>query len=334
MGCLRIGAAGWQTVRAMEKFERTPCPALKSYSEHFNCVEVSSTFFHSPSPSTFAGWAALTPTDFRFSLRIPEAVSHVDLEIAERLSRLRTFLARIEPMGEKLGLLILTLPVDVAFNPSSIELLSRVKDQCEDRLVCQARHPSWLSPEADQMLKDEDIALASVIGGASAGPRPPVGSRRRQYWRVHHAPRGGHSSKMFSETKWLSRGAEEVWIICDTCNHAEHLVESQSIGIGDEPSTAPAAPGPPRSDCRTDSHRPDPLDASRLQRFHLYFLTKDHTVSHILAVEFSSCEEAFEWIGRHRFTHNIEVWSESELIAVCPWTLCPNRTSSTGVIAP
>ena len=336
MSRVRIGAAGWQTVRAIERTERDPGRALKSYGELFTCVEVSSTFFRVPSMSTFASWASLTPGDFRFALRVPEAVSHLDLEIPERISRLQTFLARLRPLDEKCGLLILTLPVDAVFGQTSIELLARVQDHCGNRLVCQARHQSWSSTEADQQLKARGIPLASIIGGASIASRAPVGDGTRQYWRVHHAPGQDHGEKIYHELAAHFGGSDEVWIVCDHCRQAEHLVSiSLATPASPQASNSPAKLGQTQRKVQPHTLPLTCPDQQIQQTFHLYFLKNDHSVSHILAVEFASCEQVFQWIGGHKYAHDIEVWRDSELIAVCPSVLClSRRAKGSGTGAP
>src|ERR1700740_3232525 len=50
---------------------------LAYYAEHFNTVEIDSTFYACPSPSTVKGWAQKTPDDFIFSVKVPQTITHV-----------------------------------------------------------------------------------------------------------------------------------------------------------------------------------------------------------------------------------------------------------------
>src|SRR5258707_9315622 len=49
---------------------------LSYYATQFAMVEVDSTFYECPSPSTVTNWAARTPEDFTFCVKIPQVITH------------------------------------------------------------------------------------------------------------------------------------------------------------------------------------------------------------------------------------------------------------------
>src|SRR3954471_3922325 len=49
---------------------------LRFYAEHFNTVEINSTFYGVPAPATVKGWAERTPADFEFSLKLYQKFTH------------------------------------------------------------------------------------------------------------------------------------------------------------------------------------------------------------------------------------------------------------------
>jgi hypothetical protein len=58
---------------------------LSYYATQFATVEVDSTFYGCPSPNTVNNWAARTPEDFIFSVKIPQiccGVSYVAQSVA------------------------------------------------------------------------------------------------------------------------------------------------------------------------------------------------------------------------------------------------------------
>jgi len=61
---------------------------LAFYAEHFNTVEVDSTFYGCPSASTVNNWAARTPKGFIFSVKVPQLCGDENY-VATRLERLR-----------------------------------------------------------------------------------------------------------------------------------------------------------------------------------------------------------------------------------------------------
>ena len=49
---------------------------LEAYAKRLNSVEVNSSFYHMPTQTTTAKWAALTPEGFRFSFKANRKITH------------------------------------------------------------------------------------------------------------------------------------------------------------------------------------------------------------------------------------------------------------------
>jgi hypothetical protein len=49
---------------------------LSYYATQFPTVEVDSTFYGCPSPTTVSNWSARTPEDFIFCVKIPQVITH------------------------------------------------------------------------------------------------------------------------------------------------------------------------------------------------------------------------------------------------------------------
>ena len=67
LGTCAFTAPGWAGSfypKGMKPEER-----LTFYAEHFDTVEVDSTFYGTPSPHTVSEWAQRTPENFIFSLK-------------------------------------------------------------------------------------------------------------------------------------------------------------------------------------------------------------------------------------------------------------------------
>ena len=67
-------------------------------------VEVDSTFYACPTPRTVSNWAARTPENFVFSVKVPQAVTHekvlvdCDAELAEFFGTMDLLAAKLGPM--------------------------------------------------------------------------------------------------------------------------------------------------------------------------------------------------------------------------------------------
>ena len=49
---------------------------LSFYANHFHTVEVDSTFYACPTSRTVSNWAARTPENFVFSVKVPQTITH------------------------------------------------------------------------------------------------------------------------------------------------------------------------------------------------------------------------------------------------------------------
>ncbi len=86
MGELRIGTSGWNYPTGKGTWNGIFYPAtrgrskqfdeLRFYAEHFDTVEVNSTFYGQPRGEVTRGWADRTPTGFEFSIKLYQKFTH------------------------------------------------------------------------------------------------------------------------------------------------------------------------------------------------------------------------------------------------------------------
>src|SRR6267378_4925783 len=74
LGTSAFTAAGWPG--SFYPVGMKPAGYLTYYASQFKTVEVDSTFYGCPSASTVNNWAARTPEDFIFSVKIPQVITH------------------------------------------------------------------------------------------------------------------------------------------------------------------------------------------------------------------------------------------------------------------
>ena len=108
---IRIGSSGW-SYEAWEGifYSIGEKNKLQFYSKFFNTVEVDSTFYSFPTKQLIETWYKNTPEEFKFSLKIPKVITHEEKLSAHSLIELNKFLELIEPLKNKLGVLLIQLP--------------------------------------------------------------------------------------------------------------------------------------------------------------------------------------------------------------------------------
>lgn len=101
---ISIGTCGWSYKGWLGIFYPDKTPAgefLSAYAKHYPVVEVDSSFYVTPSRRTVEGWRDKTPAAFRFSLKVPQVITHEKL-LKDCELETDTFLAAARILGGKL----------------------------------------------------------------------------------------------------------------------------------------------------------------------------------------------------------------------------------------
>ncbi len=212
---VRIGTAGWSLPRATADAFPGTGMHLERYARVLDCAEINSSFQRSHRVEIYARWAAQTPPGFRFSAKLPRAITHEGRLHAAR-EPLQRFLAQAAGLGERLAVLLVQLPPSLAFEPRPArDFFSLLSGLFGGTVVCEPRHASWFEPEADRLLiaarvgrvaADPARRAAAAAPGGWLGPAGD-GAGAVLYHRWHGAPRTYRSSY---DNAWLRARAEEV----------------------------------------------------------------------------------------------------------------------------
>lgn len=202
-----------------------PADFLEQYASVFNAVEGNTTFYSLPAEETVARWAEQTSEAFRFAFKFPREVTH-DRGLVECGPLVAAFLARLEPLGPRLGPFMIQLPA--AFGPSRIDALDGfLADLPPDfEYAVELRHPAFcdgggearvnelLGERAcDRVLMDTRAMRAGdphhpdVVRAAHDKPDLPVHATV-----THHTPFVrfvGHPDPIPNEV-WLARWCERL----------------------------------------------------------------------------------------------------------------------------
>jgi len=84
MGEIRIGTASWTDPGFVEDWYPKDLPApdrLRWYAEHFDLVEINSTFYALPALSSVKRWHEETPEGFLFDVKLPKVLSRHSMEV-------------------------------------------------------------------------------------------------------------------------------------------------------------------------------------------------------------------------------------------------------------
>ena len=82
---------------------------LAFYADHFDSVEVDSTFYACPSAKTVSGWFSKTPGNFIFSVKVPQTITH-DKVLVDCDAEWKEFLDTMSLLHQKLGPIVFQFP--------------------------------------------------------------------------------------------------------------------------------------------------------------------------------------------------------------------------------
>lgn len=189
-----VGCAGWSLPSSCAAHFADGDSALQRYASRFPVVEINSSFYRLHQASTYARWASVVPAGFRFSVKMPQTISHV-AGLRGTASVLDPFLDGVQHLGDRLGALLLQLPPRLEYEGRVASALFRaLRRRTHVPVACEPRHASWFSAAADALLRAHGIARVAADPARTPGGAVPAGAQNWSYWRLHGHPRVYYSA--------------------------------------------------------------------------------------------------------------------------------------------
>lgn len=153
---IRIGASAWTFEDWQGAFYPPDLPHshwLQFYARYFPAVEVDSTFYGPPAENAVRRWMELTPASFRFSCKLPRAITHV-CRLRDCTAEMDAFLRAIEPLAAKLQVLLIQLPPSFVLKDGRAALRKFLAQLPKDfRFAIEFRNPGWHRPQIINLLE-------------------------------------------------------------------------------------------------------------------------------------------------------------------------------------
>ena len=99
---IRVGCAGWGIPREAAGCFSSEGLHLERYARVLNCCEINSTFYRSHKEATWVRWRQLVPPEFRFSVKMPRAITHEGALNCDS-DAVSSFFRQIGALSEKAG---------------------------------------------------------------------------------------------------------------------------------------------------------------------------------------------------------------------------------------
>jgi uncharacterized protein YecE (DUF72 family) len=199
-GRIVVGTSSWADPGFVEEWYPKGLPAaerLPYYAQHFDGVEVNTTYYGVPSRDTVRRWAQATPEDFAFDVKLHQAMSRHSAEVdtlpkalrdrvdttprgrvrpSPELDRelARHYIRAVKPLVDAGKLSSFLLQLSPAFAPGRRDL-----DELDDLLAALAPHPvavefrhrAWLHDDR----RERTLGWLEDHGAAFVGVDAPQG---------------------------------------------------------------------------------------------------------------------------------------------------------------
>jgi len=274
---IRVGPAGW----SYPDWEGIVYPRRKPRGFHplrelarwFDCVEINSSFYGTPSARNAERWVELVRDQprFRFTAKLQNLFTHEPLSADARLlgGQVRAFQAGLEPLlaAGRLSALLVQFPRSFRRDAAGEQRLQWIAATFGGTpLVLELRQRSWFEPEALAGVRALGYTLAAIdlpagadrpseedlLGraGTSALAYLRLHGRNAQAWFDRRAGRdqkydylytAGELQELVRTTRRLAAGADETFVI--TNNHFSGKAVASALEILAQLSGGPV-PGP------------------------------------------------------------------------------------------
>jgi len=142
---------------------------IEHYAKVFTSVEIDSTWYRIPTAKAVEGWLRRTPEHFRFAAKIPRVISH-EKGMVDCLAEMEEFLATMEPLGARLGPLVMQFPYvargqDALENERGADFMARLEQFLpqlptgEFQFAVEVRNGRWVGEELLDILRANQVAL-------------------------------------------------------------------------------------------------------------------------------------------------------------------------------
>ena len=267
---IRIGPAGWsykdwEGIVYPRKPGKTFDP-LAYLAQFFNTIEINSSFYRPPTPTTTKAWANRVAANkrFTFAAKLHRVFTHERGKATKEDEKV--FRKGIEPLAkaEKLGALLLQFPWSFKNEEEDrlylTKLLSRFK---EYPLVVEVRHASWNNEQVYEWFEERQVAICNIdqpLFAKSIRPSALTTSRigyvrlhgrNYQNWFREKAPRDERYNYLYSQDEldpWIARIKEvakqtaETYVITNNHFRGQAVVNALEIeaALAEQRVPAPA----------------------------------------------------------------------------------------------
>lgn len=190
---------------------------LTYYGSLFNSIEINSSFYKVPRPSTVINWASGVPDHFKFTFKLYRQITH-QKQLHFDQFELSKFMKTISHVGAKKGCLLIQLPPGTKINcrEQLIKLFTSIHELNTEyswNLAIEFRDRSWYTEDVVELMEAFKVSL--VIHDMPKSATPTLHTIRDLLYIRFHGPAGDYRGSYSNEFlrsfankiyQWLTEG--------------------------------------------------------------------------------------------------------------------------------
>jgi uncharacterized protein YecE (DUF72 family) len=233
-----VGTAGWSVPREVRPRFGASGSQLGRYAHGLGAAEINTSFYRPHQRATYERWAAEVPADFRFSVKVPQSITH-ESGLRASGALLDEFLGQAGGLGSKLACLLVQLPPSLAFDARTVSsFLDTLRRRWAGDVAMEPRHVSWFEPHPDALLARHGVARVLADPVRHAPGAMPGGWEQLIYLRLHGSPRMYYSAYEAAVVKALAMRIRQaqaegrrIWCVFD--NTASGAAAADALALAE-----------------------------------------------------------------------------------------------------
>lgn len=250
-GLVRVGTSGysfedWRGVFYPEKIEKTKM--LDYYIDHFDTVEINSTYYGIPHPRVFEAMAKKTPLGFDFIVKANQSLTHKREQLAQETPKYLEALLPLVESGKFKGVLA-QFPWSFPRLPANVDHLRKCRDALADLpLFVEFRHSSWVKQDTFDLLKSLEVGYVSVdepqlekmvepiaVATTSVGYVRFHGRNAKDWYsgkgseRYNYSYRGDELAEWVEKIRRLQQDTEVIYLFFNNCHLGQAVFNAKQI---------------------------------------------------------------------------------------------------------
>jgi uncharacterized protein YecE (DUF72 family) len=184
-----IGCSGFQYRHWKPGFYPKALPQrlwFEYYNQHFNSLELNTTFYSFPKIEVVKKWYLRSPNDFVFTVKAPRIITHYK-KFVDVKSLMKDFYNVVSSgLREKLGSCLFQLPPNLHYSPEKLTQIISALDKNFINVI-EFRDESWWNEKVYNCLLKNKIVFCSI--NHPTLPGDIITDSSMAYIRMHGKPR-------------------------------------------------------------------------------------------------------------------------------------------------